>query len=72
MQRYRTAFFVMLATTILLAGAVGLLWIDPKGVRARISSVSSEQPSVSPNSPQGAETPPSGQTHLNQAWSRSR
>ena len=60
MQRYRTAFFAMLATTILLAGAVGLLWFDPKGVRARISSASSEQPSVSPNSPQGAETPPSG------------
>jgi Cu(I)/Ag(I) efflux system membrane fusion protein/cobalt-zinc-cadmium efflux system membrane fusion protein len=60
MQRYRTAFFAMLATTILLAGAVGLLWFDPKGVRARISSASSEQPTVSPNSPQGAETPPSG------------
>ena len=60
MQRYRTAFFAMLAMTILLAGAVGLLWFDPKGVRARISSASSEQPSVSPNSPQGAETPPSG------------
>ena len=38
MQRYRTAFFAMLATTILLAGAVVLLWLDPKGVRARISS----------------------------------
>jgi membrane fusion protein, copper/silver efflux system len=60
MQRYRTAFFAMLATTLLLAGAVALLWFDPKGVRARISSASSEQPSVSPNSPQGAETPPSG------------
>src|ERR1700688_916220 len=60
MQRYRTAFFAMLATTILLAGAVGLLWFDPKGVRARISSASSEQPSVRIDSPQGAETPPSG------------
>ena len=60
MQRYRTAFFAMLATTILLAGAVVLLWLDPKGVRARISSASSEQPSVSQNSPQGAETPSSG------------
>src|ERR1700680_4449542 len=37
MQRYRIAFFVMLATTILLAGAVVLLWLDPQGFRARIS-----------------------------------
>jgi RND family efflux transporter MFP subunit len=59
MQRYRTAFFAMLATTLLLAGAVALLWFDPKGLRARISSASSEQPSVSPNSSQDAETPPS-------------
>lgn len=60
MQRYRTAFFAMLATTLLLAGALVLLWIDPKGVRARISSAASEQPSTSATSPQGAETPPSG------------
>jgi multidrug efflux pump subunit AcrA (membrane-fusion protein) len=59
MQRYRIAFFAMLATTLLLAGAVVLLWIDPKGVRARISSVASEQPSTSATSPQGAETPSS-------------
>src|SRR5713226_6540888 len=59
MQRYRTAFFAMLATTLLLAGAVVLLWIDPKGVRARISSAASEQPSTSATSPQGAETPSS-------------
>jgi multidrug efflux pump subunit AcrA (membrane-fusion protein) len=57
MQRYRTAFFAMLATTLLLAGAVVLLWIDPKGVRARISSAASDQPSTSATSPQGAETP---------------
>src|SRR6202163_2573096 len=60
MQRYRTAFFAMLATTLLLAGAVVLLWFDPKGVRARISSAVSEQPSTSAPSPQGAETTPSG------------
>ena len=60
MQRYRTAFFAMLATTLLLAGAVVLLWIDPKGVRARISSAASEQPSASISSHQGAEAPPSG------------
>lgn len=61
MQRYRTAFFAMLATTILLAGAVVLLWLDPKGVRARIFSAASDQPSVSAVSPPSAETPPSGQ-----------
>src|SRR5580700_6827350 len=60
MQRYRTAFFAMLATTLLLAGAVVLLWFDPRGVRARISSAFSEQPSIIPNSSQGAGTPPSG------------
>jgi multidrug efflux pump subunit AcrA (membrane-fusion protein) len=61
MQRYRTAFFAMLATTLLLAGAVVLLWIDPKGVKARISSAASEQPSTSATSPQSAETAPSVQ-----------
>lgn len=43
MQRYRTAFLVTLATAILLAGAVALLWFDPKGVRARISSAVSDR-----------------------------
>ena len=37
MHHYRTAFFVTLATAILLAGAVTLLWFNPKGVRERIS-----------------------------------
>ena len=60
MQRYRIAFFVMLATTFLLAGTVVLLWIHPQGVRARISSAVSGQPSTGATSPQGAETPPSG------------
>src|SRR5882672_2387073 len=60
MQRYRTAFFAMLATTLLLAGAVVLLWIDPKGVRARISSAVSEPSSISATSTQGAEKRPSG------------
>src|ERR1019366_1336730 len=43
MQRYRTAFFVTLATAILLSGAVALLWFDPKGVRARVSSAVSDR-----------------------------
>ena len=43
MQRYRTALFVTLATAILLSGAVALLWFDPKGVRARVSSAVSDR-----------------------------
>jgi multidrug efflux pump subunit AcrA (membrane-fusion protein) len=58
MQRYRTAFFATLATTILLAGAVVLLWLDPKGVRARISSAASDQPPASASSPQSGEARP--------------
>src|SRR6266852_9270993 len=54
MQRYRTAFFVTLGITILLAGAVVLLWLDPQGVRARISSAATNSPS---SSPQNRTTP---------------
>jgi len=49
MKFYRIAFFVMLATSILLGGAIILLWLDPQGVRARISSVVSN-PAASPKS----------------------
>lgn len=54
MQRYRIAFFVSLASTILLAAAVVLLWLDPDVVRARISSAFSKQTTAS--------AAPSGQT----------
>jgi multidrug efflux pump subunit AcrA (membrane-fusion protein) len=64
MQRYRTAFFVTLGVTILLAGAVVLLWLDPQGVRARILAAAANGPSVGAGSPQSAETPPSGQNPL--------
>jgi multidrug efflux pump subunit AcrA (membrane-fusion protein) len=56
MQRYRTAFFVTLGITVLLAGAVVLLWFDPQGVRARISSVVSNQTSPSTASSQSSQT----------------
>ena len=65
MQRYRTAFFVTLGITILLAGAVVLLWLDPQGLRARISRTASDSTSkmtsgnASPAMPQSGETPPS-------------
>src|ERR1700680_1075986 len=55
MQRYRTAFFAMLAITILLAGAVALLWLDPQGVRGRILSVVPSETTPS----QAAQSPPS-------------
>ena len=61
MQRYRTAFFVTLGITILLAGAVVLLWLDPRGVRARILADAAKGPSAGASSPQSAETPPAGQ-----------
>jgi multidrug efflux pump subunit AcrA (membrane-fusion protein) len=59
MQRYRTAFFAMLATTILLAGAVALLWLDPQGVRERILSVvpSETTPSQAAPSPPNVSEP---------------
>src|SRR5579871_295947 len=38
MQRYRTAFFVMLGLTILLAGALVFLWLNPDALRARMAS----------------------------------
>jgi multidrug efflux pump subunit AcrA (membrane-fusion protein) len=56
MQRYRTAFFVMLGTTILLAGAVVLLWLDPQQVRTWISSAASDRMGTVASSK--AETPP--------------
>ncbi|HYL34779.1 MAG TPA: FixH family protein [Bryobacteraceae bacterium] len=59
MQRYRTAFFVTLATTILLAGVVVLLWLDPQGVRARISSAVSGRTAVMVSAKSG-EPPASG------------
>jgi RND family efflux transporter MFP subunit len=63
MQRYRIAFFLMLALTILLVGAVVLLWFDPQGLRARISrrppDSTSEMTSgkAGPAMPQGSEPP---------------
>src|SRR5437660_1000813 len=59
MQRYRIAFFVTLGTTILLAGAVVSLWLDPQGVRTRILSAASggSLATVSPSESGG--TPPS-------------
>src|SRR5579871_667186 len=59
MQRYRTAFFVTLATTILLTAAVVLLWLEPQGVRARIASVIANSP-FKTGSPQSSEATPSG------------
>jgi RND family efflux transporter MFP subunit len=59
MQRYRIAFFVMLAATMLLAGAVILLWLDPQGMKARISSVVSKETSASAPSPNSSEPSPS-------------
>ena len=60
MQRYRTAFFVTLGTTILLAGAVVLLWFDPQNVRLWISSaVSDRMLALSSFSPKSSESPSS-------------
>jgi RND family efflux transporter MFP subunit len=50
MKRYRTAFFVTLATAILLAGALVLLWLDPRGVSNQTATTAS---------PQSGEAPPS-------------
>ena len=47
MQRYRTAFFVTLGTTILFAGLLIILWLDPQGMRARISSLVLNQAAAS-------------------------
>jgi multidrug efflux pump subunit AcrA (membrane-fusion protein) len=58
MQRYRTAFFVTLGITILLAGAVALLWFDPQGVKTRISSAVSGR-TATMASPKSTEPPPS-------------
>ena len=57
MQHYRTAFFVTLGTTILLAGALVLLWLDPQGVRARISSAVRNQTSASAASSSSGDMP---------------
>jgi RND family efflux transporter MFP subunit len=43
MQRYRSAFFVTLGTTILLAGALVLLSLKPEALRARFPSASPNQ-----------------------------
>lgn len=57
MERYRTAFFITLATTVLLAGALLLLWFRPAWVTARLvhegglgATAPTPQPSVPPTS----------------------
>ena len=54
MQRYRTAFFVMLGLTILLAGALAFLWLNPEALRTRMAS---SMPNQVP--PKAASSPPS-------------
>lgn len=62
MQRYRTAFFIALTTTVLLAGAVVFLWLYPRGLTAHIQSSASDPVAVTPapsmpsGSPQGPES----------------
>jgi len=60
MQRYRIAFFVTLGITVVLVGALVLLWFDPQGVKARISSAVSNQTApniVSSQNSQPASSP---------------
>jgi Cu(I)/Ag(I) efflux system membrane fusion protein/cobalt-zinc-cadmium efflux system membrane fusion protein len=55
MQRYRSAFFVMLGTTVLLAGTLVFLWLNPEVLRARF-------PSARPNqNPAKADSSPTGE-----------
>jgi len=62
MQRYRSAFFAMLTTTILLAGVVILLWLDPQWVRARISNPTSDPMPEMTSSKASSSMPPSSDT----------
>jgi Cu(I)/Ag(I) efflux system membrane fusion protein/cobalt-zinc-cadmium efflux system membrane fusion protein len=66
MQRYRTAFFVTLGFTILLAGAVVLLWLDPQGLRARISRTASDSTSTMTSGNASPAMPQSGQTQTSE------
>ena len=64
-MRYRMAFFATLAITILLAGALILLWLNPRGIDIRGSSSaatppSSPMPSVPPS--QTSASGPASQT----------
>ena len=62
-MRYRTAFFITLGTTLLFAGVVVLLWLDPQGMRTRIlpaapnhAMASSPTPEAMPSNPTGAQS----------------
>ncbi len=65
MQRYRTAFFVLLGFTILMAGALMFLWLNPEALRARMpSAVLNRASSKAASSPvadmPSTQPPPSG------------
>ena len=50
-MRYRTAFFIALGTTVLLAGALVILWRDTQGMRSRILRAPNQALASSPNAP---------------------
>ena len=50
-MRYRTAFFIALGTTVLLAGALVILWLDTQGMRSRILRTPNQALASSPNAP---------------------
>ena len=52
MQRYRIAFFVLLVLTVLLAGALAFLWLNPEAFKARMaSSLQNQAPPKAASSP---------------------
>ena len=57
MPRYRIAFFVMVGLTILLAGALAFLWLNPEAWRTRNPSAVSNQASAKPASAPASDMP---------------
>lgn len=71
-MRYRTAFFITLGTTLLLAGTLVLVWLDPQGVRSRFLPPASKQALASspttatpPNSTATQQAQPSASSEPN-------
>lgn len=59
MQRYRIAFFIALATTVLFAGAAISLWFHPRWIMARTSIAVADPPATAANvsMPSGSGSP---------------
>ena len=58
MERYRIAFFFALTAAVLLAGALGVIWLKPEWAAAR-GSVNQAAPEAMPEPARNGEAPPS-------------